>query len=128
MKGFLSLPGVQLSADQAVTQFNQGILDLNESIAKNGRVLDDNGNALVGYESQAYDSQSALQGLASTAQSTAQKIIEEGQAHGDAAAATQQAGDILERARQAYIDNATGSWHERRRGRCPGRPIRVGPQ
>lgn len=109
VKGFLSLPGVQLSADQAVTQFNQGILDLNESIAKNGRVLDDNGNALAGYESQAYDSQSALQGLASTAQSTAQKIIEEGQAHGDAAAATQQAGDILERARKAYIDNATAA-------------------
>ena len=109
VKGFLSLPGVQLSADQAVTQFNQGILDLNESVAKNGRVLDDNGNALAGYESQAYDSQSALQGLASTAQSTAQKIIEEGQAHGDAAAATQQAGDILERARQAYIDNATAA-------------------
>ena len=109
VKGFLSLPGVQLSADQAVTQFNQGILDLNENIAKNGRVLDDNGNALAGYESQAYDSQSALQGLASTAQSTAQKIIEEVQAHGDAAAATQQAGDILERARQAYIDNATAA-------------------
>lgn len=109
VKGFLSLPGVQLSADQAVTQFNQGILDLNENIAKNGRVLDDNGNALAGYESQAYDSQSALQGLASTAQSTAQKIIEEGQAHGDAAAATQQAGDILERARQAYIANATAA-------------------
>lgn len=109
VKGFLDLPGVQLSADQAVTQFNQGILDLNESIAKNGRVLDDNGNALAGYESQAYDSQSALQGLASTAQSTAQKIIEEGQAHGDAAAATQQAGDILERARQAYIDNAAAA-------------------
>lgn len=109
VKDFLSLPGVQLSADQAVTQFNQGILDLNENIAKNGRVLDDNGNALSGYESQAYDSQSALQGLASTAQSTAQKIIEEGQAHGDAAAATQQAGDILERARKAYIDNATAA-------------------
>ena len=109
VKGFLNLPGVQLSADQAVTQFNQGILDLNENIAKNGRVLDDNGNALAGYEVQAYDSQSALQGLASTAQSTAQKIIEEGQAHGDAAAATQQAGDILERARQAYIDNATAA-------------------
>ena len=109
VKGFLSLPGVQLSADQAVTQFNQGILDLNENIAKNGRVLDDNGNALAGYESQAYDSQSALQGLASTAQSTAQKIIKEGQANDDAAAATQQAGDILERARQAYIDNATAA-------------------
>lgn len=109
VKGFLNLPGVQLSADQAVTQFNQGILDLNESIAKNGRVLDDNGNALAGYESQAYGSQSALQGLASTSQSTAQKILEEGQAHGDAAAATQQAGDILERARQAYIDNATAA-------------------
>ena len=109
VKDFLNLPGVQLSADQAVTQFNQGILDLNENIAKNGRVFDENGNALAGYESQAYDSQSALQGLASTAQSTAQKIIEEGQAHGDAAAATQQAGDILERARQAYIDNATAA-------------------
>lgn len=109
VKGFLNLPGVQLSADQAVTQFNQGILDLNESIAKTGRVLDDNGNALAGYESQAYGSQSALQGLASTAQSTAQKILEEGQAHGDAAAATQQAGDILERARQAYIANATAA-------------------
>lgn len=109
VKGFLSLPGVQLSADQAVTKFNQGILDLNENITKNGRVLDDNGNALAGYESQAYDSQSALQGLASTAQSTAQKILEEGQAHGDAAAAAQQAGDILERARQAYIANATAA-------------------
>ena len=109
VKGFLGVPGVQLSADQAVTKFNQGIRDLNENIATNGRVLDDNGNALAGYESQAYGSQSALQGLASTAQSTAQKILEEGQAHGDAAAATQQAGDILERARQAYIANATAA-------------------
>lgn len=106
VKNFLALEGTQLTADQAITNLNKQILDLNESIAKNGRVLDDNGNALGGYEKQAYDSQSALQSLASTAQDTAQKIIKEGEAHGDAAAATEKAGDILEQARQSYIDNA----------------------
>lgn len=106
VKGWLSLPGTYLTTDQAITKLNQGILDLNESITKNGRVLDEGGNALQGHEKQAYDSQSALQSLASTAQDTAQKIIEEGQANGDAAAATQQAGDKLEQARQAFIENA----------------------
>lgn len=106
VKGFLSLPGVQLSADQAITKLNQEILNLNGSIQENGRVFDESGNALQGHEKQAYDSQSALQSLASTAQDTAQKIIEEGQANGDAAAATQQAGDKLEQARKAFIENA----------------------
>lgn len=106
VKGWLSLPGTYLTTDQAVTKLNQGILDLNESITENGRVFDEGGNALQGHEKQAYDSQSALQSLASTAQDTAQKIIEEGQANDRAAAATQQAGDKLEQARQAFIENA----------------------
>lgn len=106
VKGWLSLPGTYLTTDQAITKLNQGILDLNESITENGRVFDEGGNALQGHEKQAYDSQSALQSLASTAQDTAQKIIEEGQANDRAAAATQQAGDKLEQARQAFIENA----------------------
>ena len=106
MKGWLSLPGTYLTTDQAITKLNQGILDLNESITENGRVFDEGGNVLQGHEKQAYDSQSALQSLASTAQDTAQKIIEEGQANDRAAAATQQAGDKLEQARQAFIENA----------------------
>ncbi|MDU6842871.1 phage tail tape measure protein [Bifidobacterium breve] len=106
VKGWLSLPGTYLTTDQAITKLNQGILDLNESITENGRVFDEGGNVLQGHEKQAYDSQSALQSLASTAQDTAQKIIEEGQANDRAAAATQQAGDKLEQARQAFIENA----------------------
>ncbi|MDO8168589.1 phage tail tape measure protein [Bifidobacterium breve] len=106
VKGFLSLPGTYLTTDQAITKLNQEILNLNGSIQENGRVFDESGNALQGHEKQAYDSQSALQSLASTAQDTAQKIIEEGQANGDAAAATQQAGDKLEQARKAFIENA----------------------
>lgn len=106
VKGWLSLPGTYLTTDQAITKLNQGILDLNESITENGRVFDEGGNVLQGHEKQAYDSQSALQSLASTAQDTAQKIIEEGQANDRAAAATQQAGDKLEQARQTFIENA----------------------
>lgn len=106
VKDFLSLPGTSLTTDQAITKLNQEILNLNGSIQENGRVFDESGNALQGHEKQAYDSQSALQSLASTAQDTAQKIIEEGQANGDAAAATQQAGDKLEQARKAFIENA----------------------
>lgn len=106
VKGWLSLPGTYLTTDQAITKLNQGILDLNESITENGRVFDEGGNALQGHEKQAYDSQSALQSLASAAQDTAQKIIEEGQANDRAAGATQQAGDKLEQARQAFIENA----------------------
>ena len=106
VKGSLSLPGTYLTTDQAITKLNQEILNLNGSIQENGRVFDESGNALQGHEKQAYDSQSALQSLASTAQDTAQKIIEEGQANGDAAAATQQAGDKLEQARKAFIENA----------------------
>lgn len=106
VKGFLNLPGTYLTTDQAITKLNQEILNLNGSIQENGRVFDESGNALQGHEKQAYDSQSALQSLASTAQDTAQKIIEEGQANGDAAAATQQAGDKLEQARKAFIENA----------------------
>lgn len=106
VKGWLSLPGTYLTTDQAITKLNQGILDLNESITENGRVFDEGGNVLQGHEKQAYDSQSAMQSLASTAQDTAQKIIEEGQANDRAAAATQQAGDKLEQARQAFIENA----------------------
>lgn len=106
VKDFLSLPGTYLTTDQAITKLNQEILNLNGSIQENGRVFDESGNALQGHEKQAYDSQSALQSLASTAQDTAQKIIEEGQANGDAAAATQQAGDKLEQARKAFIENA----------------------
>ena len=106
VKDWLSLPGTYLTTDQAITKLNQGILDLNESITENGRVFDEGGNVLQGHEKQAYDSQSALQSLASTAQDTAQKIIEEGQANDRAAAATQQAGDKLEQARQAFIENA----------------------
>lgn len=106
VKGFLSLPGTYLTTDQAITKLNQEILNLNGSIQENGRVFDESGNALQGHEKQAYDSRSALQSLASTAQDTAQKIIEEGQANGDAAAATQQAGDKLEQARKAFIENA----------------------
>ena len=106
VKDFLSLPGTYLTTDQAITKLNQEILNLNGSIQENGRVFDESGNALQGHEKQAYDSQSALQSLASTAQDTAQKIIEEGQANDDAAAATQQAGDKLEQARKAFIENA----------------------
>lgn len=106
VKGFLSLPGTYLTTDQAITKLNQEILNLNGSIQENGRVFDESGNALQGHEKQAYDSQSALQSLASTAQDTAQKIIEEGQANDEVAAATQQAGDKLEQARKAFIENA----------------------
>ena len=106
VKDFLSLPGTYLTTDQAITKLNQEILNLNGSIQENGRVFDESGNALQGHEKQAYDSQSALQSLASTAQDTAQKIIEEVQANGDAVAATQQAGDKLEQARKAFIENA----------------------
>ena len=98
-----------LSADQSVVALNQEILGLNETVSANGAVLDANGNALAGYEEKAYDTQDSLYSLASQAQDTATKILEEGQATGDMAAATEQARGVLEQARQAFINNAVAS-------------------
>lgn len=98
-----------LSADQSVVALNQEILDLNETVSANGAVLDANGNALAGYEENAYDTQDSLYSLASQAQDTATKILEEGQATGDMSAATEQARGVLEQARQAFINNAVAS-------------------
>lgn len=98
-----------LSADQSVVALNQEILDLNETVSANGAVLDANGNALAGYEEKAYDTQDSLYSLASQAQDTATKILEEGQATGDMSAATEQARGVLEQARQAFINNAVAS-------------------
>ena len=98
-----------LSADQSVVALNQEILDLNETVSANGAVLDANGNALAGYEEKAYGTQDSLYSLASQAQDTATKILEEGQATGDMAAATEQARGVLEQARQAFINNAVAS-------------------
>ena len=99
----------RLSADQSVVALNQEILDLNETVSANGAVLDANGNALAGYEEKAYGTQDSLYSLASQAQDTATKILEEGQATGDMAAATEQARGVLEQARQAFINNAVAS-------------------
>ena len=98
-----------LSADQSVVALNQEILGLNETVSANGAVLDANGNALAGYEEKAYDTQDSLYSLASQAQDTATKILEEGQATGDMSAATEQARGVLEQARQAFINNAVAS-------------------
>lgn len=98
-----------LSADQSVVALNQEILGLNETVSANGAVLDANGNALAGYEEKAYDTQDSLYSLASQAQDTATKILEEGQATGDMAAATEEARGVLEQARQAFINNAVAS-------------------
>lgn len=98
-----------LSADQSVVALNQEILDLNETVSANRAVLDANGNALAGYEEKAYGTQDSLYSLASQAQDTATKILEEGQATGDMAAATEQARGVLEQARQAFINNAVAS-------------------
>lgn len=98
-----------LSADQSVVALNQEILDLNETVSANGAVLDANGNALAGYEEKAYGTQDSLYSLASQAQDTATKILEEGQATGDMSAATEQARGVLEQARQAFINNAVAS-------------------
>ena len=64
---------------------------------------------MAGYEEKAYGTQDSLYSLASQAQDTATKILEEGQATGDMAAATEQARGVLEQARQAFINNAVAS-------------------
>ena len=109
LDAFLSLEATHLSADEAVTRLDQSILDLDQDVAKTGKVLDENGDALAGLEDKAYDAQGGLQSLASTAQDTARKILEEGQATGDMETATRNAGDALDRAREAFIRNATAS-------------------
>ena len=109
VKSLFDLESGNLSADEAVTSMRQKILSLNDSISENGRVLDENGNALGGYEEKAYSSQSALQSLAESAQNAATKILQEGQASDDMAGATQRAGDALEEARNSFINNAIAS-------------------
>lgn len=109
IKQLFQLPGMAISSDQAITSLNQTILDTTKSIADNGAVLDANGQALANHQAAAYDAQSGLQGIASSAQSAAQKILEEGQATGNLDAATQQANSTLGTARAAFINAATAA-------------------
>lgn len=106
VKAVFNLEGSNLDADEAVTAMRQKILDLSDSLTENGKCLDDNGNALDGCQKKAYAMQDSLQGLASSAQQAATKILENGEATGDMEAATRRAGDALDEARQSFINNA----------------------
>ena len=106
VKAVFNLEGSNLDADEAVTAMRQKILDLSDSLTENGKCLDDNGNALDGCQKKAYAMQDSLQGLASSAQQAATKILENGESTGDMEAATRRAGDALDEARQSFINNA----------------------
>lgn len=113
VKSLFGTQSANLTADEALTSMRKAILDLNDTARENGRVLDENGQAIDGYAEKAYDSQNALQSLASDAQNAATKILKAGEAYGPASDemknATDQAAAALDEARQAFISNAEAS-------------------
>lgn len=116
VKSLFSVEGPALNADEAITKMNQTLLESNQTIQANGVVLDQAGNALAGHEEAAYKSQAALQSMASSAQSAAQKIMEEAQANYQASgnadelkASTDQANASLGTAREKFIEAATAA-------------------
>lgn len=109
IKTLFNLPGMAVSSDQAITSLNQTILQTSQSITENGKVLSANGDVLANHKAAAYEAQSGLQGIASSAQTAAQKILEEGQATGDMDGATKQAQSTLASARNGFIAAATAA-------------------
>lgn len=103
VKSLFTIPGVALTADQASAQLADTIRQNTDSIVQNGAALDIN-------TEKGNENMQALYGIASQAQATATKILEEGQANyqasGDAntlKAATDRANESLGTARDAFI-------------------------
>lgn len=96
------IEGVHVSAYEAQTRLQESIQNLNDSLAENGNTLDIN-------TEKGRANRDALSSLASQAMSTAQAILEEGQANNDMAGATENARACLENARTAFINNATAA-------------------
>lgn len=96
------IEGVHVSAYEAQTRLQESIQNLNDAFAENGNTLDIN-------TEKGRANRDALSSLASQAMSTAQAILEEGQANNDMAGATENARACLENARTAFINNATAA-------------------
>ena len=96
------IEGVHVSAYEAQTRLQESIQNLSDAFAENGNTLDIN-------TEKGRANRDALSSLASQAMSTAQAILEEGQANNDMAGATENARACLENARTAFINNATAA-------------------
>lgn len=116
VQSMFSVESPALNADEAVTKLNQTLLESTQTIQANGVVLDQAGNALAGHEEAAYKSQAALQSMASSAQSAAQKIMEEAEANFQAdhsteelKSSTDEANATLGTAREKFIEAAVAA-------------------
>lgn len=109
IKALFSMEAPTLSAAQAQVSLDKSIRETVEELTNQGRVLDENGNYLAGLQKQGEEAKSALFSLASQAQDTATKFLEEGQATGNMEDATKRAGAALDQARDGFIQAATAA-------------------
>lgn len=109
VKNLFAIEEPTLNAAQATVSLDKSVRETVESLTQQGKVLDENGNYLDGMQEKGEEAKDSLLGLASQAQSTATKILEEGQATGNMEDATKRAGAALDQARDGFVKAAVAA-------------------
>jgi len=98
-----------LTADQAVDQLNQKIGELSDTCKDNGVVFNENGDLLDRFSEKGTKTRQALEDIASSAQSAAEKILKQGENTNFSSGEIERASGVLQDARDAIIKQAEAS-------------------
>lgn len=109
VKALFGVEAGNLTADQAVDQLNQKIGELSDTCKDNGVVFDQNGNLLDKFSEKGTKTKQALEDIASSAQTAAEKILKQGESTGFSSGEIERANGVLQDARDAIIRQAEAS-------------------
>lgn len=109
VQALFGLESGNLTADQAVDQLNQKIGELSDTCKDNGVVFDQSGNLLDRFSEKGTKTKQALEDIASSAQSAAEKILKQGESTGFSSGEIERANGVLQDARDAIIRQAEAS-------------------
>lgn len=109
VQALFGLESGNLTADQAVDQLNQKIGELSDTCKDNGVVFDQSGNLLDRFSEQGTKTKQALEGIASSAQNAAEKILKQGESTNFSSDEIERANGVLQDARDAIIRQAEAS-------------------
>ena len=109
VKALFGIESGNLSADQAVDQLNQKIGELSDTCKDNGTVFDQNGSLLDRFSEKGTKTKQALEDIASSAQSAAEKILKQGESTNFSSGEIERANGVLQDARDAIIRQAEAS-------------------
>lgn len=109
VKSLFGLESNNLTADEAVTQLNQKIGQLSDTCKDNGVVFDQNGNLLDKFSEKGTKTKQALEDIASSAQTAAEKILKQGENTNFTNGEIDRAKGVLADAREALIRQAEAS-------------------